>query len=215
MSRNSETKNKEILENKPYLTKKELSLLLEKKGKNLDKKITQLLKKEYLISLKKGIYTTRIYFLVNKKRLAEYLANVLYYPSYLSLEYVLQKQGLIPGAVYVYSSVTSKLPRAFQNKISTFSYRHIKESLFIGYDEVDFKENYKIKIATKAKALFDFLYLKPLKQGISQEILYDLRINWDVFNKKDYQEFLKYVKISQSKKMLKISQAIKGVYDSK
>lgn len=202
-------KNQQILENKPYLTKKELSLLLQKKGKNLDKKITQLLKKNYLISLKKGLYTTRVYSLSKRGELGEYLANILSYPSYLSLEYVLQKENLIPEAVFAYTSVTLKLPRVFKNQCGLFIFRKIKESLFNGYHQVPFKENYQIKIAKKAKALFDYLYFKPLTTSSIEELLSDLRINWELFGKKDFAEFQKYTTLSKSKKMEKISQVLK------
>lgn len=209
MGRYSEMKNREIIENKPYLSKKELSLLLEKKGKNLDKKISQLLRKDYLVPLKKGLYTTNIYILKTRENLSEYLANILYFPSYLSLEYVLQKEGLIPEAVYVYTSVTLKVPRAFENKLGRFSYRKIKDSLFSGYQQVPFRENYLIKIARKAKALFDYLYLKPLSNRVKQEPLSDLRINWDNFSKEDFGEFSSYVDIYSSNKMRKIRKVLK------
>jgi len=213
MGRISETQNwavnQEILENKPYFSKQELSLLLEKRGKNLDKKISQLLRKNYLIPLKKGWYTTRIYFLLNKDKIGEYLANILYYPSYLSLEYVLQKEGLIPEAVYAYTSVTLKVPRSFQNQIGSFIYRKIKEPLFTGYYRTNFRENYQIKIATKAKALFDFLYFKSLNGRLAKTFVSDWRLNLEVLTRNDYQEFLSYVKTGQSPKMWAICQILK------
>ena len=43
-----------------------------------------------------------------KEPYAEYMANRLRLPSYLSLEYVLAKEGLIPEAVYALTSITSK-----------------------------------------------------------------------------------------------------------
>lgn len=209
MSRDSEIKFKEFLENKPYLTKKELSFLLAKRDKNLDKKISRLLKENYLISLKKGLYTTNIYFLKTQEKLPEYLANILSCPSYLSLEYILQKEGVIPEAVYVYTSVTMKLPRVFKNKLGVFSYRKIKQPLFTGYQKEPFRENYQIKTATKAKALFDFLYFKVFRTSFEEELFSDLRINWEVFSSQDLAEFEEYVKLASSKKMAKISKLLR------
>ncbi len=203
MSSNSQIENRFLLENKPYLTKQEVALLLQKKGKNLDKKILQLLNNGYLLSLKKGLYTSKEYIDKKPPQAREYLANVQYYPSYLSLEYVLQKEGLIPEAVYAYTSITLKPTQTFTNSLGVFIYRTIKESLFTGFQLVRYNESYQIKIASKAKALFDLLYLKSLPDTVSgkkQELL-DLRINWDSITRDDMKEFDRYVSISQSPKM--------------
>lgn len=209
MSRKNEIKKQELIENKPYLTKKELSLLLDKEGKNLDKKISLLLRDGILVSLKRGLYVSKIFYLKNKENIEEYLANIIYYPSYLSKEYVLAKQGLIPESVFTYTSVTIKTTRFFKNKLGNFSYNKIKEDLFTGYYLKSFFENYKIKIATKAKALFDFFYFLPFK---SAKQIDDLRINWENINKNDIEEFLIYVRLSSSLKMEKIYQLLQKRY---
>lgn len=211
MSSIFETNYQYLLEKKPYVTKTELSLLLGKQGKNLDKKVSQLLRKKELISLKKGLYINPLYLQLQKGRVEEYLANILYYPSYLSLEYVLQKEGLIPEAVYAYTSVTSKATRIFTNNVGTFLYRHLKPSLFTGYYYIRFIENYRIKIASKAKALFDFLYLRPLgrsQSSISRALFEDLRINWDIVGEDDVLEFREYVISSKSQKMMLVGKVM-------
>lgn len=209
MSSNSEIKNKEIIERKPYFSKPELSLLLGKQGKNLDKKLSRLLQTGYLLQLKNGLYTTHLYALLYKDTFPEYIANILYYPSYLSLEYVLQKEGLIPEAVYQYTSISAKTPRMYQNQIGIFTYNKIKSSLFTGYIEVAFHEHYRIKIATKAKALFDYFYLKPMQSIGSLQLIDDMRIQWDIFNEHDCEEFEHYIGLSESKKMKKIYALVK------
>ena len=117
MSSNSEIKNIDLIENKPYVTKTELALLLEKKERNLDKKILQLIRDEVLIPLKKGLYLSRIFYLKNNDNIEEYLSNIIFYPSYISLEYVLAKEGLIPESVFAYTCVTLKTTRQFNNKL--------------------------------------------------------------------------------------------------
>ena len=212
MSSNSEIKNIDLIENKPYVTKTELALLLEKKERNLDKKILQLIRDEVLIPLKKGLYLSRIFYFKNNDNIEEYLSNIIFYPSYISLEYVLAKEGLIPESVFAYTCVTLKTTRQFNNKLGIFTYRKIKEKLFTGFVQKNYYDKYKIKIATKSKALFDYLYYKPLK--ILNEID-DLRINWGNFSKKDLKELLFYVDLSESKKMTKIYQYIKNKYDNR
>ncbi len=202
------------MEKKPYLTKKEAALLLGKKNSNLNKKILTLLKNDYLVSLKKGLYTTKAYALANKGA-EEYFSNILYYPSYLSLEYVLQKNGLIPEAVFAYTSVSRKAPRVFHNSFGTFSYRKIKENIFNGYLSVDYAPGLKVKIATPAKALFDYLYFKPLHSVSDLEKIKDLRINYGLINKDFWEELEGYIKNSHSPKMNKIFRLVKKDYDIK
>jgi len=199
MSSNYEIDFQTILQNKPYLTKQEVGLILEKKGRNLDKKILNLLKQGKIILLKKGLYVGKLYYLMNKNRLG-FIANILYYPSYLSLEYVLQMEGIIPEAVYAYTSVTSKLTRQFTNQLGTFLYRKIQQKLFCGYKEVSYQNNYKIKIATVSKALFDFFYFKT-ESELTKNKIEDFRINWDRLTKKDIKELKSYVQMSSSPKM--------------
>lgn len=208
MIRVSGIKHQRELESLPYFNKKTAEFLIGKKGRNLDKKISQLKKKDYLRNLKKGLYvTTHFIDQVDKASFVEYIANILRYPSYLSLEYVLAKEGIIPEGVNVITSVTLKSPRVFTNFLGTFLYRNIKPSLFFGFKEKLFADK-KIFVASKAKALFDFLYLKKMA-NLKQEILKDLRLNWEVFGPSDWQDFKKFVFTSGSFKMKKIYQILK------
>lgn len=196
------------LESLPYFNKKTAEFLIGKKGKNLEKKINQLKKKDYLLNLKKGLYVTTAF--VERKDRAhyiEYIANILRYPSYLSLEYVLANEGVIPEGVAVVTSVTLKSSRVFTNFLGTFVYRNLKPLLFYGFKEKSFDDK-KILVASRAKALFDFLYLKKM-DNLKQEIVRDLRLNWEVFNPSDRQDFKKFVSTSSSFKMKKIYQILK------
>jgi len=191
------------LEALPYFNKKTAQFLIGKKGRNLEKKISRLKKKDYLRNLKKGLYVTTAFVnQAEKEGFIEYVANILRYPSYISLEYVLAKEGMIPEGVAVVTSVTLKSSRAFTNFLGTFVYRNIKPPLFLGFQEKSFADK-TFLVATKAKALFDFLYLKKMS-NLKQEILKDLRLNWDAFNPSDWQDFERFVLVSRSFKMKKI-----------
>ncbi len=214
MSSNSETISKEILERKPYVTRQEVGILLGKQGRNLDKKLLQLLRKKELISLKKGLYSSRYYLARYKGTVEEFIANVLYLPSYLSLEYVLQNEGLIPESVYTYTSITLKTTRTFTNEVGNFSYRHLKPKLFTGFTYESFRELYKIKIASRAKALFDWLYFIPMVQvqkNIAQVLNEDLRINWNEFTSSDRVEFARFTALADSPKMNIIQKVINRI----
>lgn len=200
-----------IIENKPYITKRELGVILEKNGKNLDRKIQLLLDKGKIVQLKKGVYVSRIYLLKENKFHQEFIANFLCYPSYLSTEYVLQKNNVIPEAVYAYTSITTKTTRSYQNELGNFIYQTIKKELFTGFEEKRFIENYTIKEATKAKGLFDWLYLKNFENSLEEELEIDLRINWDVFDQSDLKEFEEYTNKSKMKKMREIFSIINNL----
>lgn len=200
------------MESLPYFTKQAAGLLIGKEGKNLDFKIGLLLKKGYLISLKNGLFTTESYIRFNtNNNYEEYLANILRNPSYLSLEYVLAKYGLIPEGVKVFSSITIKSSRSYNNSLGNFIYKNIKKELFLGYENQK-SGDYTIKIATKAKALFDFLYLKRnFNFNNKEEVKNGLRINWENFSALEMKELEKYGEISGSKKMKIILNIIREV----
>ena len=197
------------LETLPFFNKQQAGLLIGKQAKNLDKKLQQLVKIGYLLSLKKGMYTTVTYYeKTNAKEFIEYLANSLRLPSYISLEYVLAKENLIPEMGYTVSSITMKTSRTYSNFLGTFTYKNIKPELFIGFQEIQWGDKL-IYQATKAKALFDFLYLKKLS-NIKQELSQDLRINWTILSKDDFAEFVQYVGLSGSLKMKSIKKVIQN-----
>lgn len=190
------------MEQLPYFNKITLGEILGKDGENLNYWIKKLLEKGEIIALKKGLYVSKLYLLSLEKnpglkeQYLEYLANIIRYPSYISMEYALAKFGVIPEGVYAITSITTKTPRAYKNKLGNFIYKNIKDNLFGGFEVMDF-EGKRIKFATKAKALFDFLYFRK------PEKLEDLRINWDQFNDNDKNEFKKIVFESGSYKIKK------------
>ena len=199
------------LESLPYFTKSQAGLLIGKSGRNLDGKLAQLSRLGYLVSLKKNLYVTDTYLgTTDRSHYIELLANALRSPSYLSLEYVLAKSGLIPEGIFGLESITLKSPRAFSNPLGTFSYHNLKPILFTGFSQIEWQDKIIFE-ATPAKALFDFLYLKKMS-GIRAELTHDLRLNWDLFSHKDYQGFTQYVDLAHSPKMYKINRIIQKLY---
>ena len=190
------------MEQLPYFNKVTLSEILGKEGENLNYWIKKLLKKGEIIALKKGLYVSRMYLLSLtknpdlKEKYLEYLANIIRYPSYISLEYALSKFGVIPEGVEAITSVTTKTGRVYKNNLGSFIYRSIRDNLFSDFEVILFEDK-RIKLATKAKALFDFLYFR--KPGNIE----DVRINWDQFDENDRQEFKRIVSESGSYKIKK------------
>lgn len=160
-----------------------------------------------IIRIKRGMYVHRDYF-VNiqiKNELDEYyefLACSIFEDAYLSLEYVLSEYGVLSESVYGYSLISNKKPYKIKNEFGFFSNHSIKDKLLLGYLLVK-KNNFFIKKASVAKALFDFLYLRK-NILVNKESVDALRLNLEVLTSKDKFEFKKYIKLEGSKKMLKI-----------
>ena len=88
------------------------------------------------------------------------LANAIYSPSYLSLEWALSHYGLIPEAVHVFTSVASRVTRMFENPLGRFEYRHIQQSLFTGFTRRELL-GADVYMEQPEKAVLDFLYFSP------------------------------------------------------
>ena len=86
------------------------------------------------------------------------LANALCFPSYLSGLWALGFYGLIPEAVPVYTSVTTRGTSKFDNAYGMFRYTAIKRSLFFGYRSVTIT-GAEALVATAEKALLDLFHL--------------------------------------------------------
>jgi predicted transcriptional regulator of viral defense system len=126
--------------------------------KNPRVKINDLLKKNEIIRVKKGLYVFGPE-LAREPYSKETLANLIYGPSYISLEYALYFYDLIPERVETVTSVTNKRKKLFNTPIGIFSYRYIKPSIYAhGITLFEMDKHHSILIATKEKALSDMLY---------------------------------------------------------
>ncbi len=198
-----------------YFSRNTLSQVLNITDKNLYETIQRWIRKGLLIQLKRGLYVTREYYNNNARKDDYYMfiANKLKEPSYLSLEFILQKYGIISESIFGYSSITLKLKRNYLNEFGTFIYRNITERLFTGFT-IQTYGNYEIKEATKMKALFDYLYLKLLRiQAIDLQLLRSYRFNLDKLTKKEEKELLLYCNLTEIKKYINLLSILKDAYD--
>jgi len=118
-------------------------------------KITELLKREAIVRVKKGIY---IFGNKYRRRLfsREILANMIFGPSYVSFDYALYYYGLIPERVEAVTSVTSSRGRSFSTPVGLFIYHGIPLNAYrIGIDRLDIEAGRSFMIATREKALAD------------------------------------------------------------
>lgn len=170
----------------PLFTRQELLLY----GlKVYDYQLSLWVKKRYLIRLKNGIYA----FARDAEKLnAEYIAHLLYQPSYLSLESAMSDYGFIPEMVYAHTSVTAKTTRTFDNFFGRFIYRHTKKELFWGYIPVSTPAGQYLE-AEPEKAVLDYLYLNLA--GIrGQEDFNGIRLNREQMRARlDPEKFTRYL----------------------
>ena len=118
-------------------------------------KITDMLRQGIIIRVKKGLY-------VFGERYRKYsyskelLANLVYGPSYVSLDYALAYYGIIPERVEVLTSVTLSRSRRFITPVGLFIYKQIPARAYeIGMVRVEADHNQAFLIASPEKALAD------------------------------------------------------------
>jgi len=145
----------------------------------LKKFLNRKLKEEKIIRLKRNLYC-----LTDKKPSDYIIANVLYQPSYLSLEWALSFYSIIPEVIYPITSVTTKPTREFNVLNRVFLYQTIKKEAFTDY-VINQSEGGSFLIATPEKALADYLYFVHLKRKILNE-----RIDWKKVDKNKVKEHL-------------------------
>jgi len=119
-----------------------------------------------LIQLKKGTYLIAEPYR-RTRPFEPFLAALLKYPSYVSLEKALSIHGLIPEGVPVVTSVTPKRPGEYRSEAGIFQYRSIQSSLFWGYQAIHKggrpNSGQTGFLARPEKALLDLVYLNRVR----------------------------------------------------
>lgn len=148
----------------------------------------------HLIALKRGVYMHRRFYERHRQETAfsAVVSAILLPQSYLSLEYVLQQHEILTELTYPITAITIKNTRSIVNSLGTFTYRHIQPDLYQGFRIL---EAYGIPYAqaSVAKALFDYLYLRPLPADLAPlhyNLAEELRLNLDEFSPDERAEFI-------------------------
>ncbi|MFA5715064.1 MAG: type IV toxin-antitoxin system AbiEi family antitoxin domain-containing protein [Candidatus Paceibacterota bacterium] len=211
--RNDDLNSKKIIDLISSLPYFKTTDLLSFKNKDYPKIIvSRYSKKGEIIRLKKGLYISKKYLDVLRREgklstYSEFIANILCKPSYLSLEYVLAEHNIITEFTKNFTSVSSIKKTNFSNSLGKFFYHKIKNDLFSGFNVIN-KDGFIVLKATKAKALFDFLYFRK-NLLINRESVRELRINTEDLLPKEWKELDKYIAQEGSKKMREIFNNLK------
>jgi hypothetical protein len=119
------------------------------------------------------------------------LANLIYGPSYISLETALSYYGLIPERVSTTTSVCFGRNKNFTTPAGDFQYCHVKDSIYShGIQQREVFENIFCQYACPEKALLDFIYLRELKgqfrkpQDYFEYIISSFRLDLNEIEKK-------------------------------
>ena len=117
---------------------------------SLNKKVNYYVSKGKLLNPRKGLYAKPNYN-------PEELACTIYTPSYISLDYVLQKSGVVfqydPGI-----TVVSYLSRRIEVDEQKYHFRKIKGEMLINMSGI-LRQNNHVNIASPERAFIDMLYL--------------------------------------------------------
>lgn len=179
-----------------------LNLLSDYKRPN--DKISELLKQQLLISLKKGLYITG-----PSIRIAQpepfLIANHLRGPSYISMESALSYWGLIPEKVYDISSVTTENTKVYQTLAGRFSYTHVPLPYYaFGIVQAKITQKQQVLIASPEKAICDKiittagLVLRSIKQ-VKELLIDDFRIDEELLTNLHVTEIEKWLESTPKK----------------
>lgn len=162
----------------------------------------------HILALKKGVYMTRRFYEQHRQDANFSLAvsAIILPQSYVSLEYVLQQHNLLTEITYPITCITTKNTRTIANPVGTFWYRNIRPDLYTGFGLAEYL-GIRYASASLAKALFDYLYLRPIPKAYrSQKInlTEELRLNLEEMDKMAQEEFTAFVERSESTKMREI-----------
>ena len=174
--------SKIYLSKNTVFTTKDIILLWKNTDLSLVKaRINYYVKRNKLYHIRRGIYAK------DKNYNKFELATKIYCPSYISLETVLAKEGVI-FQYYKTISVISYLTRKLNIDKYKIQIRKIKNEILLNSQGIVQKENYAI--ATKERAFLDALYLYKNYHFDNLDIL-------------DKNKILKLAKIYQNKQLIK------------
>ncbi len=159
-----------------------LSILGEYRSPN--DKIVRMIDNGLLLPIKKGLYAVSPEITGIPISLP-LVANLLYGPSYVSMDYALHHFGIIPERVVEITSMTTRRGKTYDLAVGRFSYTHSPPEFYsIGIDRIENPDQTGFLMASPEKALCDKLVftrnLNIKSRDALEELLFDdLRIDED------------------------------------
>jgi predicted transcriptional regulator of viral defense system len=162
----------------------------------------------HILALKKGVYMTRRFAdrHGSDPSFPAVVSAILLPQSYLSLEFILQRHGILTEVTHPVTAITTRNTRRIENTLGTFWYRHIQPKLYHGFT-IEEQLGVRVARASPAKALFDYLYFRPIPAAFrasGSDLAGELRLNLEDFSATDREEFRAFVRESGIPKMEQI-----------
>lgn len=171
-------------------------------------KISSWINKGVLTPLSRGIYViSKELFGVSPEKVV--VANILYGPSYISLEYALSYYGAIPERVEEVTSVTNMRSTIKKTILGVFSYTHIPQKWFSkGIRNIKTDSGQYFYIGTPEKVLCDTVICSKKLLFRSQKDAFnwlnDMRIDDDYILSLDLKELENQIDIAPKSESLKL-----------
>jgi len=194
--------------NLPYFTLesyKQLARIENERAHTARVQLSRWKKAGHLIRLKRGVYMPREFYITHNKAIGflPAVSAIIKPESYVSSTFILQRSGILTEVTYPITAITLKNTHTVTSDMGVFTYQNIKPSLYNGFTQ---KEYFGLVFyqATLAKALFDYLYLRPLsrrERSKNYNLAEELRLNLFAFPKNEREDFTAHVENSGSEKM--------------
>ncbi len=172
-------------------------------------KVRSLVSEGKIVRIKKGIYVFGENWRRNPLSL-EILAGVLYGPSCISFEYALTRYGLLAERSAVITCLTIGDTKTFQTPLGIFEYRAIdREKFKLGIQYRDLGEEGGYLIASREKALADFVYRTPGIRTLGQLRHYlfeEMRMDEALFRELDKKALSSIAKVYKKKSIFLLSE---------
>ena len=174
--------------------------------------LSRFIDNDSIVRVKKGLYV----FGEDWRRgiiCKESLANLIYGPSYLSLEYALSYYGLIPERVEQITSMTSLRSKLFHTPLGVFAYVHLNpEKMAVGVTSVKVDRYHEFLIATPEKALAD--RISSHKNLTSKEEVYafvceGLRIDEEALSQLELSLLIKVAEVYRNPAVTQLAHLVK------
>ncbi|MEK7127370.1 MAG: hypothetical protein AAB838_01435 [Patescibacteria group bacterium] len=153
--------------------------------------VSRLFKSGVISHLVKGKYL----FLLGRTQVSDYqIANYLTVPSYISLETAMSYYSIIDQFPFQITSVTPMKTKLVTTGEKTYSYSRISPKLYFDYEKI---EN-GVLMATKLKAVYDYLYL-AFKGARGTNNIDLINFGRSTITKKQLRDYIDRVKIKNNK----------------
>ncbi len=193
---------KKRVEKLPIISSSQL-FFLDKDMQILRNQLNRWEKQKLIIKLKKGLY-----ILNESDRKIEpsrmFIANQLYFPSYLSTEYALGFYDLIPERVADVTSVSPRKTYRVKNVFGVFIYQHISSKAFRGFLLLKDENDYSFLIASPEKAIVDFIYLNLSRLKKDDKDIFEYSFRFQNVKRLSQSKLREYARIFGNKKLISV-----------